>query len=250
DEVVYRKEKNPAKAAQEFVRLADEFPHSQYTARALAFAMIAFGEAHQLAAGIAAGERVLSASPGSPFALKVRFTLARYYEKVADFPRAASMYESFVAAYERRATAPRKPGTEEDEKSKLLAEAENWLGDAAFNAGLWWEALGRYERAIVAYRGYLARFKDSEDAPDVQFGLGTLVEKANQWSEALKRYREFESEYAKDKRVTSAQRYLAKYRRLVALRTLGSVSEADRLLGELLRDYLRLKGDASKRADV
>src|SRR5262249_29992400 len=30
DEVVYRKEKNPAKAAQEFVRLADEFPHSQY----------------------------------------------------------------------------------------------------------------------------------------------------------------------------------------------------------------------------
>src|SRR5262249_2277467 len=88
DKDVYRKEKNPAKAAQEFGRLADEFPHSQYTARALAFAMIAFGEAHQLAAGIAAGERVLSASPGSLFALKVRFTLARYYEKVADFPRA------------------------------------------------------------------------------------------------------------------------------------------------------------------
>ena len=250
DEVIYRQEKNPAKAAQEFIRLANEFPHSKYTAQALTYAVVAFGEAHQISAGIAAGERMLKEAAASPFALKVRFTLARYYEKVADFQKAAQMYESFVAAYDRRAAKALSPRTEEDDRSKLLAEAENWLGDAAFNAGLWWEALGRYERAIVAYSGYLARFKDSKDAPEVKFGLGSLFEKSGQWSEALKTYREFEAEYAKDKRVSSSRRFLVKYRRLLSLRKLGRGQEADRLLDELLREYQRLKSDTKKRPDL
>ena len=268
DEVVYRKEANPAKAAQEFIRLADEFPRSEYALRALTYAMIAFGDAQQLDAAISAGERVLSHP--SLYELKVRFTLARDYEKVADFAKAAAMYESFVAAYDRRASEgetaksarpnPKHPeakasadvsnGSAEDERGQLLQEAEKRIADAQFNAGLWWDALGRIEKAAAAYRTYVSRFKDAPDAPEVKLALGSLYEKSRKWPEALKTYREFESEYGKDKRVTSARRYLVKYRQLVALRHLGNTRESDRLLQEMVREYSRLKPDARERTDV
>jgi hypothetical protein len=269
DEVVYQKEKNPAKAAHEFIRLADEFPRSEYAPRALTYAMIAFGDARQLDAAISAGERVLNHP--SPYELKVRFTLARYYEKVADFPKAAAMYESFVAAYDRRASegeaakSPRpklKHGAEKakadvsngamevDERIQLLEEAEKRIADAQFNAGLWWEALGKLEKATAAYRTYVSRFKDAQDAPEVKLTLGSLYEKSRKWAEALKTYREFESEYSKDKRVNSGQRYLVKYRQLVSLRQLDNMRESDRLLGELVREYGRLKPEARERPDV
>jgi len=261
DEVVYQKEKNPAKAAQEFIRLADEFPRSEYAPRALTYAMIAFGDAQQLDAAISAGERVLSHL--SAYELKVRFTLARYYEKVADFPKAAAMYESFVAAYDRRAAegeaaktarpskADVSSGTVEvDERVQLLGEAEKRIADAQFNAGLWWEALSKTEKATAAYRTYVSRFKEAQDAPEVKLTLGSLYEKSRKWAEALKTYREFESEYGKDKRVSSGQRYLVKYRELVSLRQLGNIRESDRLLEGLVREYGRLKPEARERPDI
>src|SRR5713101_1338673 len=250
DEVVYQKEKNPAKAAHEFIRLADEFPRSEYAPRALTYAMIAFGDAQQLDAAISAGERVLSHL--SPYELKVRFTLARYYEKVADFSKAAAMYESFVAAYDRRASEKAQTNVsngavEVDERVQLLEEAEKRIADAQFNAGLWWEALGKAEKATAAYRTYVSRFKDAQDAPEVKLTLGSLYEKSRKWAEALKTYREFESEYSKDKRVSSGQRYLVKYRQLVSLRQLGNSRESDRMLEALVREYLRLKPEARER---
>jgi tetratricopeptide (TPR) repeat protein len=271
DEIIYRKEKNPAKAGQEFIRFADEFPKSEYAAKALTYAMIAFGEAHQLDAGMAAGQRVLSNYRASPFELKVRYTLAHYYEKLADFARAASMYESFVAAYDRRAaeaglekgvraspkhrsqstkTAALGESKGPDERLQLLEEAEKWIPDAQFDAGLWWDALGRNDKASLAYRGYLARFKDAKDAPEVKYTLGSLYEKSKKWSEAIKIYREFETEYAKDKRVNSAQRFLVKHRRMIALRALGNRRESEQLLEELMHDYARLRADIKTRDDV
>ncbi len=253
DEVVYQKEKNPAKAAHEFIRLADEFPRSEHAPRALTYAMIAFGDAQQLDTAISAGERVLSHP--SPYELKVRFTLARYYEKVADFSKAAAMYESFVAAYDRRAsekvqTNVSNGAVEVDERVQLLEEAEKRIADAQFNAGLWWEALGKAEKATAAYRTYVSRFKDAQDAPEVKLTLGSLYEKSRKWAEALKTYREFESEYSKDKRVSSGQRYLVKYRQLVSLRELGNSRESDRMLEALVREYLRLKPEARERPDI
>ncbi|MFL5321483.1 MAG: tetratricopeptide repeat protein, partial [Myxococcaceae bacterium] len=79
DEVVYKKEKNPSKAAEEFLKFVEEFPRSDNADRALTYAMIIFQEANQIDRGVEAGERVLKEYPGSVFELKTRYTLAVFY---------------------------------------------------------------------------------------------------------------------------------------------------------------------------
>ena len=85
DEVVYRQEKNPKKAAELFLEFVTEFPKSENADRALTYAMIIFQEAAELDRGVEAGERVLAEYPNSVFDLKVRYTLAGFYEKMAEF---------------------------------------------------------------------------------------------------------------------------------------------------------------------
>jgi tetratricopeptide (TPR) repeat protein len=269
DEVVYRQEKDPAKAAREFIRFADEFPRSENAPRALTYAAIAFGEARQLKEAILAAERVLRSYRRSPFELKARYLLTQDYEKLAEFAKAASMYEGLVAAYDRHASqvSPSKPpraagkapnakadvsgeADEGNDAQQLLQEAEKWIADAQFNAGLWWEALGRHRKAILAYRAYLSRFQDAKDAPEVKYTLGSLYQKTRQWAEAIKTYREFESEYSRDKRVSQARRYLAKYQQLVCARNLGNLHDSERLLQELRANYSRLPRDLRKQDDV
>jgi tetratricopeptide (TPR) repeat protein len=261
DEVIYRQEKNPAKAARELMKFTADFPGSPNSDRALAYAALMFGEAHQLEPAIAAGEQFLRAHRRSIFELKVRYTLARSYEKAAEFQKAAWMYESFVASFDRASdraeqslektpradktgVAPSDPSNkkkrEADERRQLLDEAERWLSDAQYNAALWWEALGRTERAVAAYRKYISRFSDRKDVPEVQYRMASLYERARRWKDAIKAYQEFKAKYAQDKRTTLAVRYLATYRQLLAHRRLAEARPADRLVEELLLSYVKL----------
>lgn len=100
DEVVYKKEKNPAKASELFVAFVAEFPKSENADRALTYSMIIAREANQLDQAIAIGERVLKEYPNSAFDLKVKVALAYFYEKMANFEKSAQMYENFVATYD------------------------------------------------------------------------------------------------------------------------------------------------------
>ena len=100
DEVVYKKEKDPAKASELFVAFVQEFPKSENADRALTYSMIIAREANQLDKAIAIGERVLKEYPQSAFDLKVKVALAYFYEKMANFEKSAQMYENFVATYD------------------------------------------------------------------------------------------------------------------------------------------------------
>ena len=100
DEVVYKKEKDPAKASELFLAFVQEFPKSENADRALTYAMIIAQEANQLDKAIAIGERVLKEYPMSAFDLKVKYKLAYLYEKMANFEKSAQMYENFVATYD------------------------------------------------------------------------------------------------------------------------------------------------------
>ncbi len=100
DEVVYKKEKDPAKASELFVAFVAEFPKSDNADRALTYSMIIAREANQLDKAIAIGERVLKEYPLSAFDLKVKVALAYFYEKMANFEKSAQMYENFVATYD------------------------------------------------------------------------------------------------------------------------------------------------------
>ncbi|MBL8917057.1 MAG: tetratricopeptide repeat protein, partial [Archangium sp.] len=100
DEVVYKKEKDPAKASDLFVAFVQEFPKSENADRALTYSMIIAREAQQLDKAITLGERVLKEYPNSAFDLKVKVALAYFYEKMANFEKSAQTYENFVATYD------------------------------------------------------------------------------------------------------------------------------------------------------
>jgi TolA-binding protein len=269
DEIVYRKEKNPKKAAQLFTEFVTEFPKSENADRALTYAMIIFQEAAELDRGVEAGERVLREYPDSVFALKVRYTLANFYEQMAEFRKAAEMYEAFVQAYDTAlkeglggkkapgakkvakaptkkpvatATASAEPppvpkNPKEAERQQLLTEAGEWVADAMFNAGLWWEGVGESQKAIAAYGAYMQRFRDRKDVPQLAFNIALIHEKDGRMAEAARAFGSFGEVYAKDSRTSAGQIYLAKYRELLAFRQLKeTLQQAERVKPEQLKD--------------
>lgn len=287
DEVVYKKEKNPQKAGEEFLQFVKDFPKSKAADRALTYAVLMFQETRQLDRGVEAGERLLREYPSSSLEPKVRYTLARMYEQMADFARSAAMYEAFVASYDRharlheeavaRAKAKKaKPGkgkkdaeakpadageggdAEKDDavaerleqEAKLLDEAKAWLADATFNAGLWYEGLGQSDKALAAYRQYLTRFKDRKDVPEIAFNIGLLHEKDGRWADAARAFDEFDRMYRTDSRSSGAQHFLARYHELKAYRMMKDSRSADRVQDDLVHGYARLSPDERKDPEV
>ncbi|WP_257446627.1 tetratricopeptide repeat protein [Archangium lipolyticum] len=288
-EVVYQKEKNPAKAAELFLDYVKEFPRSDNADRALTSAMVIFQEAGQIDRGVQAGERVLSDYSGSIFEPKVRYTLARLYEKLAEFRKAAAMYAAFVDTYDTatRAFAPQASqgkdkqarasskkgkdskdakakesrsndaqGTDEAragkdaERRQLLAEAEKWVADALFNAGLWWEGVGESDKAITAYRAYLTRFKDRPDVPQIAYNIALVHEKDGKWAEAARAFESFTEAYGKDSRTAAGQVYLARYQQLLAYRKVKDARNIERVQDELVRGWARLSPEEKQRPEL
>jgi cellulose synthase operon protein C len=263
-EIVYQKQKEPLRAAEAFLALVAEFPRSENADRALTSAMVLFEEVRQLDRSAAAAERVLAEHPGSPFELKVRYTLARLHERMGDFRKAAAMYAAFVEAHDaataarakqargkavqvKREGAEEQPGSaeesqvrREEERKALLAEAAPWVPDALYNAGLWWDAVGELPKAVAAWRSYMARFKERPDVPQMALDLGQLHERYGRWADAARAYGEFSERFARDKRTTPAQHYLARYREMRDWQQARETSNAERLRGELLRGWSRL----------
>lgn len=258
-EIVYQQQKQPLRAAEAFLELVAEFPHSENADRALTSAVVLFEEVRQLDRGAAAAGRVLAEHPGSPFELKARYTLARLHERMGDFRQAAAMYAAFVEAHDAAAARAKEargqavqvkaeqPGSAEDsqarreeERKALLAEATPWVPDALYNAGLWWDAVGELPKAVAAWRAYMARFKERADVPQMALELGRLYERHGRHAEAARAYAEFSERFARDKRTTPAQHYLARYRELRSWQQAGDMRKAERLQAELLRGWSRL----------
>ncbi|NOK18493.1 tetratricopeptide repeat protein [Corallococcus carmarthensis] len=271
DEVVYKKEKNPAKAAEEFLSFVTEFPKSENADRALTYAMVIAQEAGEVDKGITAGERVLKEYPSSNFELQTRYTLSGLYEKVAEFKKAAAMSESFVAEYDaaikardtqskkdkdkkaKASTVAKKddtPGAVEDVESKRAQKAAErkaqvdaageWVADALFNAGVWYDGLGESQKAVTAWNSYLARFKDRKDVPQVAFSIGLVWEKEKKWGDAARAFNRFVEDYGRDSRTAAGQPYLARYHELLAYQKMKDVRGQEKAQDELVRGWNKL----------
>ncbi len=265
DEIIYKKEKNPKRAAEMFLEFVKEFPKSDNADRGLTYAMIIFQVAQELDRGIEVGERVLKEYPESAFELKVRFTLAKVYEQTAQFKKSAEMYLSFIdetdaATGEKKDAKGKKVaakkatktegGVSDEERKGLHAEAKGWLADAHFNAALWLEGLGEYDRAIAAWNTYMTRFDKvandkgalvpNKDIPEIHFNVGLIYEKQKKWADVLKQFEAFNKLFASDKRATAAQHYRAKYRQWRAHKELKNDRELSRLQDEMLKGFAKL----------
>lgn len=104
-EVVFKKEKNPAAAAEGFLKFVAEFPKSDNADKALTFAHDIFYDSGQYDKTIEVAERELKEYPNTIYDLRLKYSLAYLYEKTAQFERSAAMYEDFIDTYDQAAGA-------------------------------------------------------------------------------------------------------------------------------------------------
>lgn len=143
-----------------------------------------------------------------------------------------------------------KDDARKKEREALIAEcaekSDNWVQNAVYNAGFWFEGVAQYDRAMNAYNRYVARFKDEKDAPKIAFNIGLVLEKQGKSAEALKYYDGFLSTYAKDQRISDSLRLDVKYRQYLLQGKVKGGNEQEKLAKEILAAYPKLKEDEKK----
>ena len=188
-EVVHKQQHQDARAAEEFLRFADDYPRSDHAAQALTYAMALLEQQGQLQRAVEVGHRALTRYPDTALRLKLAHGLADLSAQLGDFRQAAEASEAFVAAYDRARAGKDGPRIE----PALLEEASSWVAPAQGEAGLYWAALGKTERAVAAYQAYLRRFPDRKDASEVALALGRLQEDAGRLPAAAHAYEQAET---------------------------------------------------------
>jgi cellulose synthase operon protein C len=134
----------------------------------------------------------------------------------------------------------------ETEREAQKKAANDWVADAQYNAGFWHEGTGKFDKALVAYNRYVARFKDKKDAPDIAYNIGLVLEKTNQLADATKHYDTYLTTYAKDPRVTDTRKIDIKYRQFLIAQKLKDSAGTDRLVKDITALFPKLKDEEKK----
>ncbi len=219
-EVLHKQQHQEARAAEEFLRFAADYPTSEHAPQALTYAMVLFEQLGQLQRAVEAGERALTQYPSSPLRLKLRHGLAHLYGQLADYRRAAEANEAFVGAYQRAQRGQDGPRIE----PALLQEAAPWVADSQLDAGIYWEAVGQSDRAAAAYAAFLKMSAGRKDASDVALAVGKLRDRESHHLEAARAYAQAEEMAPAD---ATARRFEAAGLQLEALRRAGQTSRAE-----------------------
>jgi cellulose synthase operon protein C len=227
------------KAAEQFRAFVEEFPRSEHADRALFNAMVIYGKDNELDRAVEVGEQLLQAYQQSDLQPRVIQTLGGHYERMADYEKAARYYETFTERYmdERGRHFRALPDDVKEEVKKSLA-------DNLFNAGLWYEGLGNYPKAIASYTRYISDFASRDDVPDIHYNVAQIYERQEDWTRASNFFESYVRDHAR--RLQPWQVIRAIYRQSHAQGKLGNTREVERLYGDILRRYGRLS-DEDKR---
>lgn len=132
------------------------------------------------------------------------------------------------------------------EREAQIKAAGEWVADAQYNAGFWYEGVGKFDKALAAYNRYVTRFKDKKDAPDIAYNIGLVLEKTNQFAEASRHYDSYLTTYAKDPRVTETRKLDIKYRQFLIAQKTKDTATMDRLAKEISAAFPKLKDEEKK----
>lgn len=271
DEHVYKRDKKTQEAAEGFRAFVKEFAKSKYSPQALLYAMVIFGEAHQLDLSIDVGEQILREYPDARDVQKNELVprttlyLGSFYERISDFRRAADYYEKYVVHFIGK-IAPdekdekgkkgrkkaevrvakrteRKPGEKKDADDPMAKVA-----DALYNAALWNEGLAEFNKAILMYTRYIKEFPEKKEVPDLFFNIGLIYEKQKKWTDAAKLFAGYGEQYG---RVLPPDKvYYGKYKQFRAFREMKDDKQAHKLQEELLKLGAKLTKDEREKDHV
>jgi TolA-binding protein len=198
-------EKKFEKAAQEFIRLADENQKADYADLALFNAGANYEEVRKYLSANRAYEKLVSRYPRSPRAEKAQFQIGENLVKIFEFDSAVNAYLRVYREY---------------------PQGENRAA-ALYNAAYYTENDQQYATAAGHYLRYAREFPDKEDAPASYFRAAGLYIKAKQYSRARDTFAAFITRYKSDPRFQSlivdaqakiSDAYVAEGNRRAALR--------------------------------
>ena len=230
DMLVYEK-KDYDKAGTLFDEFVKEFPKSLYAPKALFNSMVMYEQAKKLDKAIPVGEKLVREYPQSDLNQRTIGALGRDYELTANFGLAATEYETYANKYQEKA---KKEKTHDEKELKSAS-------DNLFNAALWNEGLGNFEKAIALYGEYIKEYKAKKDLPDVALTIALIEEKQKDWKAALKSLDGYLKTYAKQ--ITPGHVFYAHVRQMEDLKKTGNATDertAAKLGEDLLRAYPKL----------
>ncbi len=247
--------KDYEKAAVLFADFVKEFPKSQYAYKAVYNSMVMFENANKLDLAIPQGEKLLKDYGTSDVVKRTMAAVGQDYERIADFPKAAGMYEAYYNKYGKvekptkgkapAAAAAATPTT--PAATVTVTSTELQPADALFNAALWNEGLGNFDKAVSLYQEYIKAYKDKTDVPEIAFTIALIYEKQKDWKAAVKAYDNYNKTYAKQ--LKAGKVFYARYRQMEALKKTGSPIDdktAQKVGEELLKAYAKLTPEEQK----
>ncbi len=259
DIVVYHGEKDGQKAATMFRDFVKEFPKSVYADQALVYTMVIYNEAKKLDEAILIGEQIMREYPDSKHRLRTLFDLGLFYQGTSDFEKAAASFEKYVVEWEQQ-EGIRAPDA--DPKAKKVAKVSLKsasevvrakpadalkASDALYNAALWNEGLGRFDKAIGLYNEYISKYrtvKDAVPAATLAFNIALIHEKQKEWSRAIGQYDHYLKEY--EGSVKPGQFFYARYKKAMAQRELKQIDEMNKTLDLVVADFKRVSEEERK----
>jgi len=148
---------------------------------------------------------------------RTRFLMATYHEKTSDFKGAAEFYEKYFDKYPKTKDAP----------------------DALYNAALFREAMGDHNRAIENYGRYVKEYPLNKDNPDINFKIGKIYQKREDWPKAKGIFQGFLDKYGRQ--VTTARNIEAEYELAMTLRKMDQRAASEKELEKVVKLGANLK---------
>lgn len=260
DLVVLQEEKRELDAAGMFRAFVKEFPKSEFSDRALVYAMRIYTDAKRLDEATVVGEQALAEYPKSEFRSEIVLRLATGYQDLAAFQKAIAYFLQYAQEWEVQAgirldpNAPPARGRPVALKRPADAVRADMAGalkasDALYNAALWTEGLGDFDGAVALYREYIEKYSTVEDAVPsgtLALNIALIYEKGKDWAQAEKAFDEFVTNHP---RASAGERFFAHYRRARALSELGRRADALKEFEVVSKEFEKLAETDRKRID-
>jgi tetratricopeptide (TPR) repeat protein len=196
-------------AAEEYLTFSREWPTSRLAPTALHNASVALVRAHRLDRAMEIREQFLARFPTHELAPKILYDNAEAYEAIADFDKAAGLYERYFREWRQsKGLGPRPAARGKGARAaKAAADApaapvarydEKRATDAIINAAVFRAGLKEWARAEAASDAYLETWPKGADAPRIFLSLADVYARRGQTAKELKQLEEYRRRFAKD----------------------------------------------------
>lgn len=250
----YEKAGSHRQAAEAYLAFVRDWPQSKHAPTALYNASVAYANAHMPNRAVETRDRFAAAYPSDPLAAKCLYLNGADYESIADFDKAATIYERYFENWRasRTAGAPkaaarsrRGRGARAAEPARTPAGAyeEAKARDALYNAGVFREGLRNFRRAESDRLAWVATWPDAAEAPRVFLSLADLYAKERATGKELKQLEEYQKRYVKD----PTEWLVTQHRIAKLLEKSGNAAGARRAYAQALQYHLGRKSQVSER---